>query len=768
MSKINPKELKALHALGFALHWLRPKSKMPVHAGWTKGPRLEWEEFRKTYRKGYNVGVRLGDVSVINGKSLAVLDVDVKSTNPMHADEAREKLYELYPEAIGAPIVLSGRGNGSLHAYVLMDKGISGEERKAQSPDLTKAFMPSVKPSVKDKAALTEEEITEGYRQRPAWEISLMSNGRQVVLPGSVHPDSGKLYQWESGFDLSLMSTLRSITPSKSPNRAASTVEEAATPLTHKKYNFLEVNPRSLGLYGDQVLGIVEGSGVEDRSAYMLSIAMALVKRGHSDDVIISLLTDKKNWLGATGFEHAGNTANRNRAAYWVDKYCLQKAKEKVTQSAFDHEVIEIDESGNKNFKETNLHSALGLNKDWHKGLDLQPGPRGAPPTVRATFKNIRLILENEVSEEILRRNVFANEDFWNVETPWGYEAGQKRSGNVDDALQVKAWLIDSEYKVEASVSMIDEVINYFATENSFHPVKEYLEELEWDGIPRVENAFSTYLGATMPPTYQKAVCSIFFQALIQRIYEPGCKFDHVPVLEGKQGIGKSTFARYLVSDKWFMDGLPDFQDKDAALNLQGIWICELSELATIYRSANEQAKAFITRQTDKVRPPYGHRRVDFPRSTIFLGTTNARDYLTDVTGNRRFWPVEITRCDFKALEQDRDQLLAEAKFLYDNLPGKLYLEGKALKLAETIQESRRVEDESDAMESRFTEWLNLAPEHRQGFDAEEVCLSEMFERGPFKTFQNNMATRRAAGLVLRKAGYHKVSTRDGKRWRAI
>lgn len=761
MPKLDFKELKRLYALGFALHWIKPRSKMPVNAGWTKGERLTWEELKRTHREDYNVGVRLGFASKIGRHYLAVIDVDIKSKEPRHREEAEAKLKELFPHIDSCPKVSSGRGNGSAHYYVVLETPVRGDDRKAQSSEQVSVYLPSVHPSKNDEAHLSADELADGYRRRAAWEISLLSEGRQVVLPGSVHPDSGKHYEWERPVKEPLLCIK---TPETPVSGALSTKVEGES--GKKKYRFPNVIVESLGLKPEHLQMLVSGEGVEDRSASCFAVTMAMLKRDTPDDYIISVFTDKEFFLGCTAFDHA-KTTDRNRAAYWFEKYCLEPAKRKVSETAFDNEVTEEKEEKEEKGS-GDLHKALGFSFDWQKELDLQKGPSGALPTVKPTFKNVRLILENEVDANLLKRNLFANEDHWDTDTPWGYKKGRKRSGNIDDALQVKAWLIDSAYHVEVSVSIIDEVLNFFASNNAFHPVKDFLALLEWDGVPRCEDAFRDYLGANMPEPYQSEVCRKFFIALIKRIYEPGCKFDHMVVLEGKQGVGKSTFGRYLVGDNWFMDGLPEVQDKDAALNLQGIWLCEFSELASIYRSANEPTKAFISRQVDKVRPPYGQRRVDLPRSTVFLGTTNSRDYLTDPTGNRRFWPIEIDRCDFKALRKDREQLLAEAKFYYENFEEPLYLEGEALTQAEEVQESRRVEDEQDAMATDFLAWLELKPEDRQGFDLNELNLKDLFDRGPFMGFNNTPSNRRSAGNVLRKAGYHKIHTRHGKKWKPV
>lgn len=734
------KEIKRLHKMGWAIHWLKPKSKAPLLSGWTSGPRASLNELKKLYRKDLNVGVRLGKVSKVNQGYLAVIDVDIKSNENRHRLEAEKKLFELFPDIKKAPLVFSGRGNGSAHYYVLLKTPISGENLKASSLETVKVQMPSAKPSRREVENLSKSEIENGYRLRKAWEISVLSEGRQVVLPGSFHPDTGRLYKWaqivdETGSNLPVLSLKAGMSGALNEK----TVLGVTPPLNtaQAQIKFEEVDPESLGLRPDQIEAIRTGAGVEDRSGYAFGLAMALLQRKVSDEKILSLLTDKNFFLGQMPFDHA-KTNSRQAAAAWVLKYTLAKAKTKVNESLFENEIVE----------------------EGKHQLVLDKTDKGK---LRPTFHNVVSILENEVSPALLKRNLFSHEDFFGADTPWGYVSGQKRSSGSEDALEVKRWLIHA-FKLEASVATIEEALLHITVQNEFHPVKDFIEKLEWDGVDRIQTVFKKYLGAKMPEPYLSDVSRKFFLAMIKRIYEPGCKFDHLPVLEGNQGIGKSSFGEILVGREWFMDSLPDLSDKDAALNLQGIWLVEMGELSSIYRSQLEAAKAFITRQVDKVRPPYGRRRIDLPRSNVFLGTTDKQDYLQDSAGNRRFWPVRVTQCDFEGLERDRLQLLAEAKFLYDFAKEPLYLQGKSKKQAAEIQDLRKIEDESDDMQARFLEWLNM-PEKERNIKIDSILLEDLFNEGPFSIFQKTRTNRISAANVLRRAGYHRIHTMHGKRW---
>jgi predicted P-loop ATPase len=197
---------------------------------------------------------------------------------------------------------------------------------------------------------------------------------------------------------------------------------------------------------------------------------------------------------------------------------------------------------------------------------------------------------------------------------------------------------------------------------NGYHPIRRYLETLQWDGMPRLDTWLCTCFGAP-DDEYTRLVGRMWPIAMVARVYEPGCQCDYMPVLEGKQGLMKSTALRMLAGDAWFSDQPLDLKNDLRAANqhLPGNWIIEIGELQSFKGTTLETIKTFITQRVSRYLRRHAHNESREPRQCLFVGTTNESVYLYDATGNRRFWPVLVTVIDLAAIRAIRDQLFAEA-----------------------------------------------------------------------------------------------------------
>jgi predicted P-loop ATPase len=254
---------------------------------------------------------------------------------------------------------------------------------------------------------------------------------------------------------------------------------------------------------------------------------------------------------------------------------------------------------------------------------------------------------ENFSLANILAFDAFAHETIITNTPPWCSDlCWTPRPWGPHDDLLVAHWLQQQGISVNAATAA--QAVEVVARDQTFHPVLGYLDSLKHDGKARLEGWLATYLGAEQSD-YNKIIGRAVLIAAVARIRNPGCKVDNVPIFEGAQGAKKSTAVRALF-DPWFSDELADLGSKDAAMQARGVWGIEVSELDAMSRGEVSKIKSFISRTTDRFRPPYGHRVIESPRSCVFWGTTNSDGYLKDETGGRRFWPVKIGKINIDGL----------------------------------------------------------------------------------------------------------------------
>jgi len=306
------------------------------------------------------------------------------------------------------------------------------------------------------------------------------------------------------------------------------------------------------------------------------------------------------------------------------------------------------------------------------------------------SFENCCVYLEHEKTwKGRLKYNEFACE----------VEIDGRPVEDNDDA-KVCRWMERKGLKLKPTAMRA--AINTVATQHTYNPLQDYLRSLEWDGEPRLNTWLSKYLGCDTTP-YTEMIARKFLIGAVARGLQPGCKMDYMLILEGDQGIKKSTAIEALFSPAWFTDELADLGSKDAGLQIQGVWCVEMAELSSLSRSAANRTKEWITRRRDRFRPPYARSLIISPRSCVLMGTVNPEGgYLKDSTGGRRFWPVQCHNITVKDIRENRDQLWAEAKYAYDNQEQWWLESGDQTALAEYEQEMRYEGDPWEQTISNF------------------------------------------------------------------
>jgi putative DNA primase/helicase len=342
---------------------------------------------------------------------------------------------------------------------------------------------------------------------------------------------------------------------------------------------------------------------------------------------------------------------------------------------------------------------------DWKKLLRYQT----RSTVLENSVWNEMLILNNDPDFANFAYNELASRVQVTGATPWERPIDNSFWRDADTA-QLKA-LIDVRY-VSFSSRNHDVSFTKVADDRRFHPIRDYMDALpEWDKVPRIETLLVRCLQAD-DTRYVRTVTRKTFAAAVARIYHPGTKYDSILVLDGAQGIGKSTIFKDLVGDEYYSDtlSLTDMNDKSGAEKLQGFWIVEIGELAGMKKADIEKVKAFLSTADDKYRPSYGKTVESHPRQCIIIASVNGeRGYLRDITGNRRFWIVKLHQDEQKKrwhfTKDERDQIWAEAKAIYES-GEKLYLEADMIKEAEKVQQSAMEVDERQGMVEEYLDTL--------------------------------------------------------------
>jgi predicted P-loop ATPase len=725
-------EVKSLVEAGFACHWLRPRSKSPAAEAWSSAPVYSFAQLTDSQPPGANIGVRLGEPSRVAGHYLQVIDLDVR--DDQYVSKAKAALASFVPEYAALPYVVSGSSGQSRHFYFLT-------ERPFRSKKL---------------AHSKEKWVDAKGKEHWAWEIELFGTGKQVVLPPSIHPTGG-VYAW--GREIDFEDLVYGAGPFIGEARVAAWVPNAPAGEEDDDDGMAAMvwaRPKDLSAeeIDDILSALPVADYVEDRDGWVtVGAALHHQFEGTAEGLnlwntfsIRSKKFDAKDsarvWKSFGGARRPTSMATLIKAAA-----AARFSADDDDDYGSDIDLSEDDDDvGTTDPQDDDLLGAEDT-VEWTSLLDLSE--EGA---IKPTLHNVTLMMRNDIRVRGLPQyNEFTQEVVMRGK-PGILKLCRKRAKkpkqltsriwSMDDAVSGDLWVDEHEdgvrdifeapksqggYGVKITDRDLRAATVIVASENAFHPVREYLDRQSWDGKRRLDSLFCRYLGAD-DTTYTRSISRLTLLGAVVRAYEPGHKFDFVAIFEGLQGKRKSTFIDTLARF-WFAEIEGNFDDrKEMVEKMQGSWILELPELQGFGRHEVAIIKAFVSARVDKVRMSFGRRARNYKRQCIFIGSTNDSQYLRDDTGGRRFWPVvcRVEEIDTVTFEAEVDQVWAEAVTIYramrkDQPVGTLPLyitDAEAKAEALLNQEERRVINVDDELAGTIAAWLEKPMTDETGFDA--------------------------------------------------
>lgn len=440
---------------------------------------------------------------------------------------------------------------------------------------------------------------------------------------------------------------------------------------------------------------------------------------------------NKEDILSGEIFEEILNEADEIKRADLISDLKL-RSKELGVKSLFDEKLKtyqKIDKETKRRYQggapsngspqDSNIADVLQM-LDYKIEYDKDGNEKGSK--LQQTVRNFEIIMDNDNRfAGKIKFDEFSRQEYLMGEIPWESEACDRAWGSHDDAALYS--IIQTDYGVKNRNDYFDAIKNV-SMRNKFHPVRDILDDLEFDGEEHIRSLLPDYLGVE-DTEYSYQVMRLWMLGAVARVYEPGCKFDYTMIFTGPQGLGKSTFLKMMsLNDSWFNDSLDSLDSDKAAQSLMGSWIVELAELKSLARTAGgvESVKRFLTAVQDKYRVPYERRADIFLRQCVFAGTTNKSDFLQDETGNRRFLIIQTgvnkpTKSLFvpEAIE-DMKAAWAQAVHIWKT-------ESPELLLPDSCRdEARRLQDESMADDGKvgiITQFLD---------DKQRTCVLEIWK----------------------------------------
>lgn len=380
----------------------------------------------------------------------------------------------------------------------------------------------------------------------------------------------------------------------------------------------------------------------------------------------------------------------------------------------------------------------------------------------KATVNVVSVFFEPGIKDEpnplfnLVRFNLRSERIEFNKPAPWNEKLERKpKSWSDFDDLELQLYL-SAKHKIEISATACANAAIVAARRRAYDPIEEYLTSTEWDKKPRLESLFPFYAGAE-DNDYTREVGRIFTIGAVARALDPGCQFDTIVVLQGKQGKGKTQFVKTL-GGPWYLDAHIDPRKlHDTVQQLKGRWICEISEMTPAKYDDQEALKAFVSRQEDVVRFAYGRHMNESERGAVFIGTTNQTQYHRDPTGNRRYLSIATGDFNLAALAEDRDQIFAEAYTRWKNKENCYITDSEILAAAAAEQESRQ---ESEPWAEEIQTWLEDPIFSPPEFITSSVIATYLCI--PLNR-QTQITSKRIAN-VMRKLGYEHKQVRDPDR----
>lgn len=761
--------LRALIRAGFCPVELAPCDKRPLEPRWSDAPARSFDQAADVFGEQSNVGFRLGRPSHIAlWGYVHGVDCDLSSEEPRHARELDDAKRQVFGDALTRMAEVRS-GSGGAHFYFL-----SPDELRTGVVTRSDDFVDVIDRNGREK-------------RKRAWQIEIGSTGRQFVAPGSVHPETLRTYEWVRPFDLRNPPAFTSQEIEEWPGVTSSAL---STSKGAPALNFqTEHDNRPPDYAIDEVLHAVKtvfsdpnrrNYYVEDREGW-LEFGMMCHNYFQGSDEGLELWSE---WsLESSKYDHSDllrvwRSFGRRRSGKPVTMRKLVQEARRL--NGVRDAGIELVEAAPLPPLTDPLFLLYELDRrqtqDARGFTDLNDALDFGEQGLKASAPNLALVLRHDPRlRGVVAWNEFAQCMVYRQEFR-AYTPAMTRLPIVDPVngdrwqdhhtvnlrLFLESKRVHENERMESGLGLkvtdrdLIAGIEGAARGNSFHPVRDYLDGLHWDGEPRIETWLQAYLGVPDSP-YVREVGRIVMMGLVRRVREPGCKFDFVLTLTGPQGIRKSTTFEILARRReWFGELTTGFDDTQKYIEqTSGKWIIEIGEGAASNRQSSEQVKNMVTIKIDSARAAYGRYTQHIPRQHILTMTKNKYTIHSDATGARRFFPIEVIRhIDTEGLAAVVEQLHAEADVtcrLEHRTTGRvaLYLrDAAAAQMALDEQADRKTESADDLQAARIANWLGQPVRRSElvgkpgdriaDFEGEGdnptvlrvwVCAQEVFER---------------------------------------